>query len=82
MILIEREKTAKQAEAERLIDAVTGILQRGELDTDLAKIAHRNSDDSPVSFVMIDLDHFKTFNDTYGHPAGDAILRTVAQWKG
>jgi len=76
---IERETIANRAKAARLIDAVTGILQRGELDADLAKIANRNSDDSPVSFVMIDLDHFKTFNDTYGHPAGDEILRAVAQ---
>lgn len=76
---IEREQISNRAEAARLTDAVTGILQRGELDADLAKIANRNSDDSPVSFVMIDLDHFKTFNDTYGHSAGDEILRAVAQ---
>jgi diguanylate cyclase (GGDEF)-like protein len=63
----------------KLIDAVTGVFQRGELDADLAKIGDRKGDDSPVSFVMIDLDHFKTFNDNYGHPAGDEILRAVAQ---
>jgi diguanylate cyclase (GGDEF)-like protein len=63
----------------KLIDAVTGIFQRGELDADLAKIGNRKSDGSPISFVMIDLDHFKTFNDNYGHAAGDAILRAVSE---
>jgi diguanylate cyclase (GGDEF)-like protein len=70
-----RERTG----TEKLIDAVTGIFQRGELDADLAKIRDRQSDDSPVSFVMIDLDHFKTFNDNFGHAAGDEILRAVSQ---
>jgi diguanylate cyclase (GGDEF)-like protein len=63
----------------KLIDAVTGIFQRGELDADLAKIRDRKSDDSPISFVMIDIDHFRAFNENYGHAVGDEILRAVAQ---
>jgi diguanylate cyclase (GGDEF)-like protein len=73
------DEPREQAETGKVIDAVTGIFQRGELDADLAKIGNRKSDDSPVSFVMIDLDHFKSFNDSYGHAAGDEILKVVAQ---
>lgn len=73
------DESRERTETGKLIDAVTGIFQRGELDADLAKIGDRKSDDSPVSFVMIDLDHFKAFNDNYGHAAGDEILKAVAQ---
>jgi diguanylate cyclase (GGDEF)-like protein len=73
------DEPRERSETGKLIDAVTGIFQRGDLDADLAKIRDRKGDDLPVSFVMADLDHFKTFNDNYGHAAGDEVLREVAQ---
>lgn len=73
------DKPRERTGTEKLVDALTEIFQRGELDADLAKIGDRKGDDPPVSFVMADLDHFKTFNDNYGHPVGDEVLRAVAK---
>jgi diguanylate cyclase (GGDEF)-like protein len=61
-------------------DALTGALDRGRLETqgrravDELTLAGR-----PVSLLLIDVDHFKTFNDRFGHAAGDRSLRAIAQ---
>jgi diguanylate cyclase (GGDEF)-like protein len=70
----------RQRELEDLssIDALTGLSNRRRLDEDLAT-ALGSTDAAPVSFVMIDVDHFKTYNDTHGHAAGDVALATVAR---
>jgi diguanylate cyclase (GGDEF)-like protein len=70
----------RQRELEDLssIDALTGLANRRRLDQDLAA-ALGSPDAAPVSFVMIDVDHFKTYNDTHGHKAGDVALATVAR---
>lgn len=51
----------------------TNILQR--LDIELARAERQNE---PLSFVMIDIDHFKNINDTYGHPIGDKVIRSLS----
>ena len=57
-------------------DPLTGVGNRRELDARLPAILAASSGAS-TAFVMVDLDHFKSVNDTYGHPAGDALLRGV-----
>lgn len=62
------------------VDALTGIANRRRLDEMLERewLRSRRSR-QPLALVMVDVDHFKLFNDRYGHPAGDACLRRVAQ---
>ena len=61
-------------------DRLTNLANRGFFDeslTRLAALAARTGE--PVAVAMFDVDHFKKFNDTYGHQAGDAALRAVAE---
>lgn len=61
-------------------DPLTGIANRRTFDEHLKKEwerARRGND--PIALLFVDVDHFKAFNDTYGHPAGDACLASVAE---
>lgn len=62
------------------IDVLTGVANRRRFDESLElewRRTRRSGD--PLALLMIDVDHFKLFNDRYGHPAGDACLRSVAK---
>jgi diguanylate cyclase (GGDEF)-like protein len=60
-------------------DELTGLLNRRALDAKIEEeIKRAGRGNLPISFLMIDVDHFKSYNDTYGHPAGDIVLRSVA----
>ncbi len=59
-----------------LDDPLTGLGNRRRLDRDLGALPTLTGHDQ-VAFLMIDIDHFKQFNDRYGHPAGDDLLRRV-----
>jgi len=56
-------------------DAVTGLLSRRTFDFDIEQL----DDDQPVSLILVDIDDFKTVNDTFGHDVGDETLRIVAK---
>src|SRR4029077_5206344 len=61
-------------------DPLTGLFNRRYLEESLEREIHRCSrNQTPLAVLMLDLDHFKRFNDTFGHDAGDAVLR---EWGG
>ncbi|NCO57887.1 MAG: GGDEF domain-containing protein [Nitrospirae bacterium CG18_big_fil_WC_8_21_14_2_50_70_55] len=67
-------------EAISVTDELTGMYNRRYFFERLAeylRAARRHR--LPLSLMMIDIDHFKRVNDTYGHPAGDRVLRTIAE---
>lgn len=68
------------SEANGLIDDLTGIANRRGLNQALDKAYRRGlRTGSPLALVMIDLDYFKSYNDHFGHPAGDACLDLIGQ---
>jgi two-component system, cell cycle response regulator len=75
-LIAAREKLLYQATH----DALTGIPNRGVcLDALRRERSRQTRQSGSFSIIMLDVDHFKYVNDTYGHPAGDAVLSEVAQ---
>jgi two-component system, cell cycle response regulator len=62
------------------VDSLTNVANRRTFETELSQELSRSSrHGEPLTLVMIDVDHFKKFNDTHGHRAGDEALREVAR---
>ncbi len=60
-------------------DALTGLCVRKCFHDEFQKVlATAQASDEPLSLVLMDIDHFKTINDTYGHTAGDEVIRGIA----
>jgi diguanylate cyclase (GGDEF)-like protein len=74
------EKANQQLAQLSATDALTGIANRRHFDAVLATEWLRGArQQEPLALLLIDIDHFKLYNDHYGHLAGDACLRRVAQ---
>lgn len=79
-IAIENARLYNETKALSLTDSLTNIANRRHFDLILENELKRGRGYSrAVSLAMIDLDHFKQFNDKYGHPAGDKLLIAVAE---
>lgn len=80
MKLAKEIRTAHQAMRDMaLTDSLTGLGNRRRLDMALGQeISRAQRQGSPLALIMLDVDYFKRFNDTYGHAAGDECLKQVA----
>jgi len=66
------------AQTEANVDALTGLANRKNFDTMLARgTEEAKKDNHPLSLLVLDVDHFKKFNDTYGHQVGDQVLKLL-----
>jgi diguanylate cyclase (GGDEF)-like protein len=81
--VIEHADLITRLENQARTDALTGVANRRALEETLVReLAAAERQRRPVAIVMLDMDHFKAYNDRYGHPAGDAMLAgTAAAWR-
>ncbi|MDM7322877.1 MAG: diguanylate cyclase [Gammaproteobacteria bacterium] len=80
--ITERKRLLETLRHQATHDELTGLVNRRHL-FELAEREHariRRGQASPAAIIMVDVDHFKRINDTYGHLAGDAILRHLGQF--
>lgn len=78
-LLQQQDVELESRRREARTDGLTGLANRREFDEQLARrISEWWRRKTPVSLLVIDVDHFKRFNDTYGHQAGDQVLAGVA----
>lgn len=60
-------------------DGLTGVFNRRYFDIHISQMVEKSKENhKPICMMMFDMDHFKEVNDTYGHPAGDAVLKTLS----
>jgi diguanylate cyclase len=72
------QQSLEAIRAESLTDPLTGLGNRKYFDRMIeAAVAHALTNNEPLSLLMFDIDHFKSFNDSYGHLTGDQVLRLV-----
>ncbi|NIL93398.1 MAG: diguanylate cyclase [Woeseiaceae bacterium] len=78
-VIAESYGELRKYERHAKTDALTGLSNRFTMEESFEReIARCEKDETPVSLIMIDIDNFKTFNDQFGHIAGDRALSAVA----
>lgn len=70
----------RQLREQAMVDALTGVRNRRFFDEQIQQECRRaRRQRQPLTLILCDIDHFKAYNDTFGHPTGDQCLRQVAQ---
>jgi two-component system, cell cycle response regulator len=75
--LHDNDRMLSVARTDSVTDALTGLGNRRQLMMDLEDEVERATEASPAALALFDLNGFKDYNDTYGHPAGDALLTSL-----
>ena len=76
---LELEAANRALDLQARTDALTGLLNRRGVETQMAfSLALARRSQRPLGLIVLDVDHFKRVNDTYGHEAGDAVLQRLA----
>lgn len=79
-VALANVKLQETFKAQSMRDALTGLFNRRYLEESLEREIHRaRRQNYTVGIVMVDVDHFKRFNDQFGHDAGDEVLKTIAR---
>lgn len=80
VVMQELQRDLEIVRKEALTDGLTGLANRKAFDTEIRRIAGE-ADDEGTTFclLLLDIDHFKSFNDNFGHQVGDQVLRLVAR---
>lgn len=71
----ELNKTRQDAR----VDPLTNLFNRRAFDAEISQLVGVNDSSLELSFILVDIDHFKRFNDTYGHLMGDKVLQYVGK---
>lgn len=78
-VFLRMKERHDQLRAQAVIDELTGVYNRRYLDEQMtARLAEAQRYTAPFSIGLVDIDHFKRVNDTYGHQAGDKVLAETA----
>lgn len=71
--------TLQEASTQMMIDGLTGVANRKAFDENIARLTNEAKTESrQLCLLMVDIDHFKKFNDTFGHLIGDQVIKIVA----
>ncbi len=78
-LLEELQQSNRRLKVYSFTDSLTGIANRRQFDLDFeAACTEARQQDRPLALLLLDVDHFKEYNDTHGHAAGDEVLRGIA----